>query len=94
MWLRKGEMMAKRHISITNDRVLEAFDNAVIDNKGSRLIEEAILFYLDFKEEGYATTGYVDEVATEWKREVNICNQNYLQLKLVLDDLVKEVFKK
>lgn len=85
--------MAKRHISITNDRVLEAFDNAARDNKGSRLIEEAILFYLDFKQEGYATIGYVDEMATECKKEVTICNQNYLQMKILFDDLVKEVFK-
>lgn len=86
--------MAKRHISITNDRVLEAFDNATRDNKGSRLVEEAILFYLDFKEERYVTVGYVEEMATECKKEINICNKNYLQLKIVLEDLVKEVFKK
>lgn len=85
--------MAKRHISITNDRVLEAFDNAARDNKGSRLIEQAILLYLDTQEKGYATTGYVEEIAIECRREITICNQNYLQLKVVLDDLVKEVFK-
>lgn len=82
--------MAKRHISVTNTRVDKALSES--DN-ASRLIEDAILFYLDFKQEGYATTGYVEEIATECRREITICNQNYLQLKLVLDDLVKEVFK-
>lgn len=82
--------MAKRHISVTNTRVDKALSES--DN-ASRLIEDAILFYLDFKQEGYATIGYVEEIATECRREITICNQNYLQLKLVLDDLVKEVFK-
>ena len=83
-------MMAKRHISVTNTRV----DKALADSdNASRLIEEAVLFYLDFKQEGYATIGYVDKMTTECRREITICNQNYLQLKLVLSDLVKEVFK-
>ena len=82
--------MAKRHKSETNTRVDKALSES--DN-ASRLIEDAILFYLDFKQEGYATIGYVDEMATECKKEINICNQNYLRMKILFDDLVKEVFK-
>lgn len=82
--------MAKRHISVINDRVEKALAES---GNASRFIEEAVLFYLDTQEKGYATTGYVEEIATECRREITICNQNYLQLKLVLDDLVKEVFK-
>lgn len=48
--------MAKKHISVTNERVLKALDES---RNASRLIEKAILYYLDSIENEYVTADQV-----------------------------------
>lgn len=77
--------MAKRHISITNDRVLKAFDKATKENKGSRLIEEAVLYYLDSIEKDYITKEEVNSMILEALRNIEIKNPNYTSQDLDMD---------
>lgn len=77
--------MAKRHISITNGRVLEAFDNAAKSNKGSRLIEDAVLYYLDSLEHEYITKDQVSAMILNALNQIQITNPNYSSEQLGAD---------
>lgn len=74
--------MAKKHISITNERVLEAFENATKEGRGSRLVEEAILYYLDSVEKEYITKEEVQSMILDALRNVEIKNPNYDRAQL------------
>lgn len=68
--------MAKKHISVTNERVLKALGES---KNASRLIEEAILFYLDSIENEYVTVDQVKAIVFDCiaKNQVAINNPNY-----------------
>ena len=67
--------MAKRHISVTNDRVLKALDES---KNASRFIEEAILYYLDSIDKEYVTIDQVKSIVMDYiVRAPNIENKNY-----------------
>lgn len=69
--------MAKRNISISNPRVLEAFDKATKEKRGSRLIEDAVLYYLDSLEHEYITKEEVKSMILDALKNVEIKNPNY-----------------
>ncbi|WP_053983450.1 hypothetical protein [Niameybacter massiliensis] len=69
--------MAKKHISITNKRVLDAYEEAAKDGRGSRLIEEAIIYYLDNIEHDYITKEQVQSMIMDALRNIEIKNPNY-----------------
>lgn len=81
--------MAKKHISITNDRVLDALEGS---KNASKLIEKAVIFYLDAVEKDYATKEYVDNLYAECNKMFKICNQNYIQMKYLFDEMAKETY--
>lgn len=68
--------MAKKHISVTNERVLKALEES---KNASRLIEEAILYYLDSIENEYVTAEQVKAIVFDCiaKNPVTISNPNY-----------------
>ena len=68
--------MAKKHISVTNEKVLRAMRES---KNVSRLIEEAILFYLDSIENEYVTAEQVKAIVFDCmaKNQVTISNPNY-----------------
>lgn len=66
--------MAKKHISVTNKKVLEAMENST---NASRLIEEAVLYYLDSLEKEYITKEEVKEMLFDFMRTIKIENPNY-----------------
>lgn len=68
--------MAKKHISVTNERVLKALGDS---KNASRLIEEAVLFYLDSIENEYVTAEQVKAIIYDCmaKNQVAISNPNY-----------------
>lgn len=74
--------MAKKHISVTSKRVLEAMEQS--DN-ASRLIEEAIIYYLDNIEHDYITKEQVQSMILDALRNVEIKNPNYSQEQLGSD---------
>lgn len=67
----------RKNISITNKRVLEAYEEAVREGRGSRLVEEAILYYLDSIEKEYITKEEVQSMIFDALRNVEIKNPNY-----------------
>lgn len=72
----------RKNISVTNERVLEAMDES--DN-ASRLIEEAIIYYLDNIEHDYITKEQVQSMILDALRNVEIKNPNYSQEQLGSD---------
>lgn len=70
--------MAKKHISVTNERVLKALEES---KNASRLIEEAILFYLDSIENEYVTAEQVKAIVFDCmtKNQAAISNPNYIE---------------
>ena len=80
--------MAKKHISVTNERVLKALAES---KNASRLIEEAILFYLDSIENEYVTAEQVKAIVFDCmaKNQVTISNPNYQEpSKSDIDDIL------
>lgn len=69
-----GGNSMRKNISVTNERVLEAMAQA--DN-ASRLIEEAMLYYLDSIEKEYITKEDVSNMILDAIRHVEIKNPNY-----------------
>lgn len=67
----------RKNISITNKRVLEAYEKAVEEGRGSRLVEEAIIYYLDSIEKEYITKEEVKSMIFDALRNVEIKNPNY-----------------
>lgn len=65
--------MAKKTISVTNDRVLRAMEQS---KNASRLIEEAIIYYLDSLEHEYITKEEVQSMIFDALRNVEIKNPN------------------
>lgn len=72
----------KKHISITNPRVLEAFEKATKEKRASRLIEEAVIYYLDSLEHDYITREQVQSMILDALKTVEIKNPNYNSLDL------------
>lgn len=68
------KFMAKKHISVTNERVLEALNNS---KNASRLIEDAVLYYLDSLDHEYITKEEVQSMIFDALRNVEIKNPNY-----------------
>lgn len=66
--------MAKKHISVTNERVLEALSNS---KNASRFIEEAVLYYLDSLEHEYITREEVQGMILDAIKNIEIKNPNY-----------------
>lgn len=71
--------MAKKHISVTNERVLDALNNS---KNASRLIEEAVLYYLDSLEHEYITREEVQSMILDAISNVEIKNPNYSSQQL------------
>lgn len=71
--------MAKKHISVTNKRVLDAMENS---KNASRLIEDAMIYYLDAIEHEYITKTEVQSLIVECLKGVAITgpisNKNYI----------------
>ena len=76
----------RKQISVTNEKVLQAMEQS--DN-ASKLIERAMLFYLDSIEKEYITK----EDMEDFERKITICNQNYLQMRDFFEEMAKEIFK-
>ena len=68
--------MAKKHISVTNEKVLKALNES---KNASRLIEEALLYYLDSLENEYVTAEQVKAIVFGClnSNHVPISNPNY-----------------
>lgn len=67
--------MAKRHISVTDDRVLKALAES---KNASRFIEEAVLYYLDSIEKEYVTREQVKSIIMDCLGSgLEIKNGNY-----------------
>lgn len=77
----------RRNISITSEVVDKALDNA---ENISKFVEKAILYYLEETEKEYATVADLEQLRGEFK----IINQNYTQVKVILDDMMEMLFKK
>ncbi|MBU3812284.1 MAG: hypothetical protein H9893_11590 [Candidatus Niameybacter stercoravium] len=82
----------RKNVSITNKRVLEAYEKAVKEGRGARLIEEAILYYLDSIEKEYITREEVQEMIISCFKGTGsyepIANRNYLEgTKEILSDI-------
>ena len=74
-----GEKFMRKNISVTNERVLEAMAQA--DN-ASRLIEDAVIYYLDSIEKEYITKEEVSNMILDALKNVEIKNPNYSQEQL------------
>ena len=84
--------MAKKHISVTNKRVLDAMEQS---NNASRLIEEAILYYLDSVESEYITKAEVKGLIMDCLRDIPtrpISNPNYVHEDVVDQDTLANSF--
>lgn len=68
----------RRNISITNEEVEMAIERS---ENASKFIEKCILYYLEQNEQEYVT-----------KEEFKILNQNFIQQKVILDEIAKKVF--
>lgn len=68
----------RRNISITNEEVEMAIERS---ENASKFIERCILYYLEQNEQEYVT-----------KEEFKILNQNFIQQKVILDEIAKKVF--
>lgn len=82
----------RKNVSITNKRVLEAYEKAVEEGRGSRLIEEAVLYYLDSIEKEYITREEVKEMILSCFKGSGpyepIINRNYTECtKEILSDI-------
>lgn len=82
----------RKNVSITNKRVLEAYEKAVEEGRGSRLIEEAVLYYLDSIEKEYITREEVQEMILSCFKcngsYEPITNRNYTEgTKEILSDI-------
>ena len=81
--------MAKKHISVTNERVLKALEDS---KNASRFIEEAILFYLDSIRNEYVTAEQVKAIVLDCitKNQVIISNPNYQEpFRKDIEDILK-----
>lgn len=72
----------RKNISITNDRVLKAMEGS---KNASRLIEEAVLYYLDSIDHEYITKEEVQSMIFDVLRNVEIKNPNYSSEQLGSD---------
>ena len=83
------KFMAKKHISVTNEKVLKALEES---KNASRLIEEAILYYLDSLENEYVTVEQVKAIVFDCisNNVVPISNANYQEpCKNEINDILK-----
>lgn len=81
--------MAKKHISVTNERVLKALEES---KNASRLIEEAVLYYLDSIENEYVTAEQVKAIVMDCigNNQLPISNPNYKEpCKSDIEDILK-----
>lgn len=78
-------MRMRKNISITNKRVLEAYEEAVRNGRGSRLVEEAILYYLDSIDKEYITREEVQGMIYDALKSIDIKNPNYSSEQLYND---------
>lgn len=74
--------MGRRNIYISSETVDMELDRA--DN-ASKYIERAILFYLEETKKDYIER-------EEFEEEFEILNQNFIQQKVILDEIAKKVF--
>lgn len=79
-------MSSRRNISVTNDRVDMALKRA---ENMSKFIEKCILYYLDNTENEYATVEDLEEL----RGDLKILNRNYEQVKVILEEISKMLFK-
>lgn len=77
--------MAKKNISITHPKVLKVYEEAAREGRGSRLIEDAILYYLDSIEHEYITKEEVQCMIFDAIRNIEIKNPNYSSEQLGSD---------
>ncbi len=82
----------RKNVSMTNKRVLEAYEEAVKEGRGARLIEEAVLYYLDSIEREYVTREEVQEMILSCFNGTEsyepIANRNYTEgTKEILSDI-------
>lgn len=74
----------RKNISVTNDRVLKAMEQS---ENASKLIEIAILYYLDSIEADYVTKEELEEI----NKKVCILNQNYTQTVKLLSQMAEYI---
>lgn len=74
----------RKTISVINKRVLDAMEGS---NNASRLIEEAVLYYLDSLENEYVTKDIVKGIVLDCLKDVvlPITNKNYAEP--ILEDI-------
>lgn len=78
----------RKNISVTNDTVLKALEES---ENASKLIERAVLYYLDSIEKEYITRQEVEEMLEDGNKKVCILNKNYTQISDMLDMIIKEL---
>lgn len=76
----------RKNISVTNERVLEAMEKS---ENASKLIEVAVLKYLDDLEADYITKAELDEILEDYNKKVCILNENYTQNRDLLMNIAK-----
>lgn len=76
----------RKNISVTDERVLKAMDQS---ENASKLIEVAVLRYLDEMEADYVTKEDLDAALEEYNKKVCILNQNYTRDRELLINIAK-----
>lgn len=78
----------RKNISVTNERVLEAMNQS---ENASKLIEVAILRYLEEIDKGYITRDELEEELEKLNKKVCILNENYTQSKELVINIAKHL---
>lgn len=76
----------RRNISVTNERVIKALEES---ENASKLIEVAVLRYLDKLEADYVTRDEFNEAQEDYNKKVCILNENYTQSRDLIMNIAK-----
>lgn len=90
-----SKVIGRRNISITNEEVVQAFEEVA---NVSKFIEECVLYYLKSKEEGFINKEKIRQIVFECLRELpaisgDISNPNYLDETNAIEESVKDILK-
>lgn len=85
-------MSTRKNISFKNGRVLEAYLSNP-EGERSNFIERCVLYYLDSIEKEYITREEVEEMFNDYSNGVEILNENYEQVKIIVEEIARSLFK-
>lgn len=86
------DVSVRKNISFKNGRVIKKIDE-LPEGQRSDFIEKCVLYFLDSEEKEYVTRSDLEEMIQDYSRDVCIVNKNYVQMKALFEELLKEVFK-